>query len=172
MLLFLLSFFTIIPAIPRVLAGSFTTTSQHSSAPARPLANLSIVEVASNPIRLTTSIDSHTITATFSANGHSGRLDCFGTAADFDFASARPFFAASVRLPPNTTAHLSILSPRAFHVVLLQSDAVSAFTFEKPLSAADRIRPFINWRLFVILTASLLLAFAVRRKKEVKVKAD
>jgi hypothetical protein len=155
----------LLPAIPRILKGTFAVQSQHSSGQPRDISQFSVTQISSNPVCLSFSIDPHTITANFSQDGRSGVVECLGASTPFAFDVSAPFFSASLSLPQNATACLSILSHSAFHFVFIQNGTVHTFTFEKKVTFSERVLPFLNWRLFVTISASLFLAFAVRRRK-------
>jgi hypothetical protein len=154
-----------IPAIPRILKGEFIVKSHHSSTDFPFLSNLSISQLSSNPLRLSASIGPYSITAAFSQNGRSGTVDFLGTSIPFSFAISPPFATTDLTLPGNTAVHLSVLSPRAFHVVVSANHSATAVTLEKNLSLWEVILPFLNWRLFVMVSASVILWLALRGRK-------
>lgn len=155
----------LLPTIPRILKGTFTVQSQHGSAQPHNISQFSVAQISSNPVRLSSSIGPQTITATFSQDGRSGILECLSSSTHFAFDVSPPFFSTSLSLPQNVTASLSILSHSAFHFVLLQNGIVYTSTFEKKVTFSEHFRPFLNWRLFVIISTSFLLSFAIRRPK-------
>jgi hypothetical protein len=100
----------LLPTIPRILKGTFTVQSQHSSVQPYDISQFSVTQISSNPVRLSSSTGPHIITATFLQDGRSGIVECFGSNTTFAFNVSPPFFSTSLSLPQNATASLSILS--------------------------------------------------------------